>query len=1177
MLNYQNIISSLKDEQKIEFIADIVSLDDSIFSVHNIPKIKVGYVGDYCKELYPKPSVLANSYDRKLWEDVARQIALKMKLDGVNFAVSFGPKPKLSPLSVSEVSEDVYISVEMSSIFAKELGKAGIIVGLDNCYLSKKDLTWIDSIPNRRFIAEAFVKPYLEVFKRSGACVLISHSTKLKGSYKDVNDNLQNTIINELNKYAKAFLVCVNSSNEDTVENINKEIICIKGSRALITSSFKDGVKLEEDLKNGTIDRELYDNEISKGNYLTSRLLDEATDRALEFLFLSSQISSTGYTLTKDEEELLLSKQSVLKSTVLLKRNDELLPLKNGAKISIIGDIAMKVQSDGKSLAGKLKEKIESSCKIKVESLLRGYDISKNRSESLLSKVDLKVKYSDLVLVFLGLNDKLGLEYSKNNRGILPANQMALVNELLHYKEKVVIVLSSEYLVGAKFLEEFSCVLFMPLSQNVASEALFDILTNKYSPNAKLSTTLYDSFEKEYLKKAHDLKKGKKVGPLFGYREYVSVDLPIKYHFGYGLSFNETKYKRLKVKDGKVKVKVKNKSKIAIDKIVQVYVGLNNKTRVEPRYTLCGFERVHLKPRSKKAVTIEVTMPYTYFNDEFIVFNYEYNVYAGNSSKTANHIGKIKKSGNVLDCKPNLEWLTSFSDTENLVDYYESISNIRENNFMLEAKREKMKRSKKNLIVALGSIVMAIAILMFNSLSHLGALFLNILAGILAVTAIAFFILDINDRNKAYKLERKRIDDANKKLFDDAQKILNFDADKMFKDEFDSVSVNKEEEKIEPSKVHEEEDLFKYVDKNLTISEAVENYVACARERGVLIDKASASSLFASLVSSKLLFVDSMDPNEFDKFIFATSEYFGTYKYLDYAYEDTYTLEYVDENGNLYRSNMLFALEEAVKNKEKIYIVGIDNVKLYGFNNYFEPFKKYILNPKNENNSIKVGEKTYKIPENVWFIVNVSKEENVANLDRELSRSVTFNTIKFTELEVNGAYSNFPLFTYQQLLYLADKTVESVAVTEDVWKKFDKVESFISELNGSQFGNKMFRQVERQLAILVENENSINEAVDMVLSSKIVPYAFIELKDFNLKNEGFIGHIDSVFGEENVTYAHSKIETYSYNYNLQLENVELQNAEAQYGEYDSQEYQNYVQDENGYYLENGEYPQEYNE
>ena len=45
------------------------------------------------------------------------------------------------------------------------------------------------------------------------------------------------------------------------------------------------------------------------------------------------------------------------------------------------------------------------------------------------------------------------------------------------------------------------------------------------------------------------------------------------------------------------------------------------------------------------------------------------------------------------------------------------MSNIRENNYMLEAKRDKMKRTKKNLIVALGSIVMAVAILMFNSLS----------------------------------------------------------------------------------------------------------------------------------------------------------------------------------------------------------------------------------------------------------------------------------------------------------------------------------------------------------------------------------------------------------------------------------------------------------------------------
>ncbi len=1129
MLNYQDLISRLGEQQKIKIVSDIVSLDDSFFAEHKIPKLKIGYVKNYLEEMFPKPSVLVNSFDKKLWKEIAYKIAIKMKNDGVNFAISFGPKPKLRPLS-SEISEDVFVSVEMSAIFAREIMREGLVVGLDDCYLVDKDLKWIDKNPSKTFIAEFFVKPYIEVIKRSGCFAIITPNKNLGGKYSGVNKNLQKTVVDEINKEHKAFLVSLETSASETVKDICDKIITFKGSETKVLAAVKDGLSLETEFKNGYIDIDQIDIEISKGHVITLSMLDEAVDRTLDFLYTCNTFTRTGYTLLKREELLKISKESVFKSTVILKSNKKLLPFKKVKNVAIVGDIASLQQLDGSSIFEKLSSKTDIKFNFQF---IKGYDLNKDRSDDLLLEIDKKAIISNRVVVFLGLNDTLGAKYSKMDRGELPANQKALISKLLAYRDKVVIVLSSEYQVGIDFIKDFSCVIYSPIKAVTVADCLYDIFLGNYRPNGKIAHTLIDNYERRYLLKNRECKN---LGALLGYREYVSIDKPTNNHFGYGLTIGKTKYKRAKVRKGVVKVKLKNKSKVAIDKVVQVYIGLkDNKELLQPKYTLQAFERVYIKPKKRATVKIAINIPYAYLDGKYKALDSEYEVYVGESCQNVAKIGKIKKQGKELDCCPNLDWLNGELDSKNLHEYYASISNVKEENYMLEAKREKMKRSKKNLTIALGSIIMAIAIFMFNSISQLGAIFLNVVAGILCVDAVVFFVIDIIERNKAYKLELKKIDDANKKLFSDAIDIKTFDADKMFNDEFDTV-VEISEAK-EEKHVHSEEDEFKHVNKSLSLNKAIEDFMACANEKGVSIDKESASLFFSSLVSSKLIAIDNLDSKCFDKFMASASKYFSTSKYVDNV-QDAFSYSLVKhlDNGSTIKSQVISGLEQAVKNKDKIYLIGLDNVRFNTLKEYFEQFEKFIANPKSEHNYVLIENESYKIPENVWFVVNVSNEENIKTLDIELARGISINSLNVKDCEPSVASKQYALFTYQQLDYLATKSVETLAATEETWKKFDKLENFAIDLSKSQFGNKMFRAVEKQIAILLEAENTLIETVDLVLATKIIPFMLIELKEFNLKNEGFVEFINNVFGDANVTYTHSKTERYIH-YSTVEENV----------------------------------------
>jgi hypothetical protein len=404
----------------------------------------------------------------------------------------------------------------------------------------------------------------------------------------------------------------------------------------------------------------------------------------------------------------------------------------------------------------------------------------------------------------------------------------------------------------------------------------------------------------------------------------------------------------------------------------------------------------------------------------------------------------------------------------------------------------------------------------------------------------------------------------------------------MFNDEFKDETSTKEE-KVEDKKVKSEEEDLKFVNKNLNFSQAISNFISSASENGVIVDRASATTLFASLASSRLIVVDNMQSDNFYKFLNVASNYFGVPSFVDYVYDEyPFSYEHVGENGATIKSNVINAIESANKNKEKIHLIGLDNVKISNFKEYFEPFNKYILNPKKLTKGVVLGSSTYDIPNNVWFIINVSSQDNIKNFDLDLARGICVDSFSVLDNEVQSEKKEYPLFTSQQLNYLATKTVESVVISEEVWKKLDKFESFATELNGTQFGNKLVRAIEKHVAILAENDNTVNEAVDMTLASKIAPFMFIELKEFNLKDEGIMDALDKAFGEDNVTYAHSKMENYSYYSNQKVEEpTENYVDESEYANYNGEYYaeqenqEYYAEQENQEYINSGEEYAEY--
>ena len=112
-----------------------------------------------------------------------------------------------------------------------------------------------------------------------------------------------------------------------------------------------------------------------------------------------------------------------------------------------------------------------------------------------------------------------------------------------------------------------------------------------------------------------------------GYRYYDTKKVPVRFPFGYGLSYTEFTYQNLKTEgtypNVKVSVDVTNTGEVSGKEIVEIYAGKKDSAVERAAKELRGFVKVELEPEA-----------FQYYNEEKAMFVTEsgtYQIYAGKS------------------------------------------------------------------------------------------------------------------------------------------------------------------------------------------------------------------------------------------------------------------------------------------------------------------------------------------------------------------------------------------------------------------------------------------------------------------------------------------------------------------------------------------------------------------
>ena len=422
---------------------------------------------------------------------------------------------------------------------------------------------------------------------------------KINGTYCSENEWLQQKVLRDEWGF-EGLIVTDWGASVDRVKGVKY------GTDVEMPSSGELNAKrIVEAVKNGTLDESD---------------LDARVDNIIEILLRSAETLKEEHTCDMEANHKI-ARQIASESAVLLKNEDNILPVDKSKKIAVIGEMAEKprYQGAGSSLINPTKLDNALDCLKEAGYTViyaRGYDKSKDEiSEELTAEAVAAAKQADTVLVFAGLTEDFESEgYDRTHMG-MPKSHNALIEAVAAANSETAVVLSGGSCVEMPWLDKVKAVLNGSLGGQAGAGAIADIISGAVNPSGKLSETYPLSLEDNptygnYL--GGRVLAEHKESVYIGYRYYDTAKKPVMFPFGYGLSYTSFQYSDLKLSSKKlndgdeltVTFKIKNTGSADGAEIAQVYVKDVESTIFRPEKELKGFTKVFLKAGEEKEVSI---------------------------------------------------------------------------------------------------------------------------------------------------------------------------------------------------------------------------------------------------------------------------------------------------------------------------------------------------------------------------------------------------------------------------------------------------------------------------------------------------------------------------------------------------------------------------------------------
>ena len=421
------------------------------------------------------------------------------------------------------------------------------------------------------------------------------------------------------------------------------------GAVSTRAAGVKAGLDLEMPSSGGINDRKVMQ-AVLRG-YLDEKYVDLACERILRINYKYLENAKPETPWDKEADHLLAAKIAG-ECMVLLKNEDDILPLSKEDDIAFIGEFAVKprFQGGGSSHINSFKttSAVDAAAGLKV-TYDQGYSVKDDvATEAMIAEAVAAAKKAKVAVIFAGLPDSYESEGYDRTHMKMPACQNKLIEAVAEANPNTVVVLHNGSPVEMPWLPKVKAVLEAYLGGQAVGLATIRVLFGDVNPSGHLAETfpIKLSDNPSYLfyggeKNDTDYREGIFVG----YRYYDRKEMAVQFPFGHGLSYTKFEYTDLWLDKSEITdedtltatVTVKNVGDRTGKTVVQLYVSDVVSTPIRPVRELKGFEKVELRPGETKQVTFQLDKrSFAYWNQQLHDWHVEtglFNIEIGQSSR----------------------------------------------------------------------------------------------------------------------------------------------------------------------------------------------------------------------------------------------------------------------------------------------------------------------------------------------------------------------------------------------------------------------------------------------------------------------------------------------------------------------------------------------------------------
>ncbi|WP_273161264.1 glycoside hydrolase family 3 C-terminal domain-containing protein [Bacteroides fluxus] len=602
---------------------------------------------------FPVGTSLATTWNVDLVESVGKAMGEEVLDYGIDVLLAPGMNIHRSPLcgrNFEYYSEDPLVTGKMAAAFVRGIQKNGVGASIKHFAVNSQETNrnHVDEVVSQRAVREIYLKGFEIAVKEGKPWTVMSSYNRLNGVYTQENRELLTTVLRD--EWGFDGIVMT-----DWIGQRNTAAQVHAGNDLMEPGMPAQSEEIIAKVKSGE---------------LSVEDVDACVRRMLEYIVKTPRFR--GYKYSEQpalEVHAAVTRRSAAEGMVLLKNEDNTLPLKDLKKVALFGITSYDFIAGGmgsgnvcKPYVVNLMQGLDNAGLEVTEDLkklylaYKDYQEAKTESERLsfdwrwgrdifpemsVSRtcIDKQAKKADVAVFTVGRQGGEAWDRKVKDDFNLTAQERQLLDDLcaaFHAEgKKVVVVINAGGVIETASWKELpDAILLAWQPGEEGGNSVTDLLVGKENPSGKLTMTFpvsaMDHPSSLNFPTTASQVPGKPVegagkwakrnvdytlhqeGINVGYRYFATAGKKVSYPFGYGLSYTTFSYGKPAVKvsaDGfKASIVVTNTGKVAGKEVVQLYVSAPGGGLQKPALELKSFAKTRLlQPGESETLTFDVT------------------------------------------------------------------------------------------------------------------------------------------------------------------------------------------------------------------------------------------------------------------------------------------------------------------------------------------------------------------------------------------------------------------------------------------------------------------------------------------------------------------------------------------------------------------------------------------